>query len=154
MGVYPIALHGEKIKALVVGGGSVAARKVASLLEAGAKVKVIAPQISRSLEELAQQNKIRVELRAYQSADMAHANIVIAATDHREVNATVARDAEKVGVMVNVADKYEEGDFSTMAVHRVGKVTVAINAGRSPKTAVRVRDEIAQGLKQKSSSWR
>ena len=136
-------LDGASLRALVVGGGPVAARKTRALLAAGASVRVIAPSIDASLVEVegAQLSLIR---REYESADIGDALLVIAATSSREVNARVAHDAKARGRLVNVADMPDEGNCTTAATHRAGDVVIAVSTGRVPGAAARIRDCIAQ----------
>lgn len=142
---FPVLLAGERVRALVVGGGRVAARKAAALLDAGARVRVIAPGIAPALREAARDHAGRLALveRPYATGDVGDANLVIAATSSREVNAAVAREADALGRLVAVADAPEEGTWTAMAAHRAGPLTVAVSAGGVPGAAVRVRDAIA-----------
>ena len=142
----PVLLRGAAIRALVVGGGMVAARKLATLLEAGAgHVRVVAPRLSAELREAASPAGGRVELveRAYEAGDIAQANLVIAATNVRAVNAVVARDADALGRLVSVTDAPAEGTWTAMATHRTGSLVVGVSAGGVPTAATRVRDAIA-----------
>ena len=139
-------LRGERIRALVVGGGAVSARKVAALLESGARARVVAPELAVSLRDLAGAAPERLQLveRAYETSDVADANLVIAATGDRVVNARVARDADALGRLVNVADAAErEGSWTSLATHRAGALVVSVSAGGVPGVARRVRDAIA-----------
>jgi precorrin-2 dehydrogenase/sirohydrochlorin ferrochelatase len=140
-------LDGAQLRALVVGGGGVATRKVRSLLAAGATVRVVAPAVAAGLAALEREDavrgRLRVERRAYESGDVGDALLVVAATDARDVNARVAADARALGRLVNVADAPEEGNCATAATHRAGDLTIAVSAGGVPGVAVRVRDLLA-----------
>jgi siroheme synthase-like protein len=136
-------LEGSSLRALVVGGGSVAARKTRALLAAGASVRVVAPSIDPSLVENEGEHLLLIR-RAYESADIGDALLVTAATSSREVNARVARDATALGRLVNVADMPDEGNCTTAATHRAGDVVIAVSTGRVPGAAARIRDCIAQ----------
>jgi siroheme synthase-like protein len=142
---YPIVLNGEAITALVVGGGRVAERKARALLAAGARVRIVAPLVSGVLRELAHSNE-RCEIveRRYERGDIVAARLVFAATDQREVNAAVARDAREEGVLVNVADDGSLGDFVTPAVHESGSLLVAVTTGGVPGAASRIRDALSE----------
>lgn len=145
MSGYPILLDGAGIRALVVGGGAVAARKARGLLESGASVRVVAPEIAADLLSLsAQFSALTLIERAYQSSDIADATLVVAATDTRAVNAQVAADAHTAGRLVNVADVPTDGDWVTVAVHRVGQLIIGVSAGGVPSAAARIRDAIGQ----------
>jgi siroheme synthase-like protein len=142
---YPIVLEGGAIAALVVGGGRVAERKARALLGAGASVRVVAPMICEPLRELARStNRCALEERDYRSEDTAGATLVFAATDQREVNARIAEDARRAGILVNVADDPAGGDFVTPALHASGGLLVAITTGGVPGAAARIRDAVAE----------
>jgi len=141
----PVLLRGERVRALVVGGGAVAARKVAALLDGGASVRVVATEISASLREIAEArgDRLRLVERAYSAADIGDANLVVAATSLRQVNAAVAHDADRLGRLASVADEPEEGAWTAMATHRSGELVVAVSAAGVPGAARRVRDALA-----------
>lgn len=143
MSDFPIALHGERISAVVVGGGAVGTRKAMALVDAGARVTVVSPRLSAELEEARRRRDITVIEEAYRSSHLEGATLVVAATDSRDVNAQVALDARKQQTLVNVTDHPDEGNFHTMALHRSGEVTIAVSAGGVPGAAARIRDAIA-----------
>ena len=144
MSDFPVALHGERISALIVGGGAVATRKALALAEAGATVRVVALSVSTELEAAAQSHRLSILKGAYAPDQIGSATLVIAATDSREVNSRVAVDAHERGKLVNVADFPDEGNFHTMALHRSGDVTIAVSSGGVPGAAARIRDAIAE----------
>jgi len=140
----PILVDGTGLRVLIVGGGPVAARKVAAFLQAGARVRVVAPQATESIRALVGSTQVEWLARAYEPADLGDAQLVIAATDDRAVNAKVADDARAVYRLVNVADVPDDGTFTMMAVHRSGSLAVGVSAGGVPGAAARIRDAIAQ----------
>jgi siroheme synthase-like protein len=141
---FPIALHGERLSAVVIGGGSVGTRKALALVEAGARVRVVSPDVTPELAEAERSRRLSVVRESYRAGQLDEATLVIAATDSREVNAQVAVDARSRGKLVNVSDFPDEGNFHTMALHRSGDVTIAVSAGGVPGAAARIRDAIAQ----------
>jgi siroheme synthase-like protein len=142
---YPLLLEGSRIGALVVGGGRVAHRKAMALLESGAAVRVIAPEITSALREAAVHwPRLLLVERAYVSSDIGDAVLVIAATNVREVNAAVTADAIASGRLVNVADFPEDGTCVTVASHSSGSLVVGVSAGGVPDAATRIRDAIAE----------
>lgn len=143
MSGYPIALNGQRLRALVVGGGVVGTRKALALLDAGADVRVVAPEISPELARVEAQNRLAILRAPYGPDALGDATVVIAATSSRDVNSTVAADARERGKLVNVADAPEEGDFHSMAVHRSGDLTIAVSTGGVPGAAARIRDSLA-----------
>jgi siroheme synthase-like protein len=139
----PILVEGSRIRALIVGGGAVASRKTAVLLEAGARVRVVAPAVSDAMRAIARAGRIELVERRYERGDIGDAQLVVAATDDRGANAGVAADAHAAGRLVNVADRPSEGSFVTMAMHRAGSLVIGVSAGGVPGAAARIRDAIA-----------
>lgn len=147
MSAYPVMLDGVAIRALVVGGGAVALRRVRALLACGASVRVVAPAPCEALRALvAAAPDLCLAEREYESADLAQATLVIAATDVPRVNARVAADARAAGLLVNVADAPALGTMVLPAVHRSGHLTIAVSAGGVPAAAARIRDRIAERM--------
>ena len=143
--MYPIALDLRERLVVVVGGGAVAARKVRSLCEAGARVRVVAPTVDVALGNAAAAGAIEHRSRPYETGDLAGAVLVYAATDRPEVNAAVARDARTAGVLVDDTSGTVPSDFSTPLAHRVGDVTFAVDTGgRSPSFAKRLLEELRE----------
>lgn len=145
MSLIPLGFNGELVNALVVGGGNVGTRRALSLLEAGARVRVISPTISDALEtESRRSDRLLLERREYtDDKDIADATVVVAATASHAVNEQIARDAKAVNAAVNVADAPEKGSFVFLAVHRVGDVAIGVSADGVPNAAGRIRDLIA-----------
>jgi precorrin-2 dehydrogenase / sirohydrochlorin ferrochelatase len=128
---------------VVVGGGAVASRKVGKLLQAGAEVVVVSPEV---LPELAGMD-VEIQHRPYEYGDLEGANLAFTATDSREVNAAVVREAKERGVPINVADRPAEGDFAVPATLRRGGLQVAVSTGgASPTLARRIRDELEEAF--------
>ena len=143
MAYYPVCLDMTERRCLVVGGGPVAERKVAGLLEAGARLTVVSPSTTDRLRDWARAARIRLRLREYAAGDLAGHSLVFVATDDGRVNADVARDARAAGVLVNAADDPAHCDFILPAVLRRGELTVAVSTGgASPALARTVRDEL------------
>ena len=144
MSDLPVALHGERITALVVGGGSVGTRKALALVETGAQVRVVAPDVSRELEAAERARQITIVRESYSARHLDWSMLVVAATSSREVNAQIAVDAHSAGKLVNITDFPDEGNFHSMAIHRSGDVTIAVSSGGVPGAAARIRDAIAE----------
>jgi len=141
---FAIALHGERIKAVVVGGGTVGTRKALALADAGAQVTVVAPEVSEEIAEAEASRRLKIVREEYEKDQLKGVNLVVAATDSRDANARIAVDAHANGQLVNVTDFPDEGNFHTMALHRSGDVTIAVSAGGVPGAAARIRDAIAE----------
>jgi precorrin-2 dehydrogenase/sirohydrochlorin ferrochelatase len=136
---YGLFLDVEGRKALIVGGGAVAFRKAAALVEAGARVTVVAPEFDARFDALPV-DRIR---REYAAADLEGAALAFAATNVRAVNAAVARDAKARGIPVNVADSPEECDFIAPARIRRGDIHIAISTSATrPALAAELRKRI------------
>lgn len=144
MSDFPIALHGERLTAVVVGGGSVGTRKALALVEAGAQVRVVSRQVTAALEAAESARELTIVRESYRAEHLGRSILVVAATGSREVNAQVAVDAHASGKLVNITDHPDEGNFHTMALHRSGDVTIAVSSGGVPGAAVRIRDAIAE----------
>ncbi|HEY3315635.1 MAG TPA: bifunctional precorrin-2 dehydrogenase/sirohydrochlorin ferrochelatase [Bacillota bacterium] len=141
---YPISLNLTGRPCLVVGGGSVAARKTASLLEAGAKVTVVAPDIGPPLDEMAAAGLVVLRRRPFDRSDLEGCDLVVAATDDPAVNQTVSTEARGRRVLVNVVDDPERSDYIVPAVVRRGALCLAVTTdGYSPALAKRIRDRLA-----------
>jgi precorrin-2 dehydrogenase/sirohydrochlorin ferrochelatase len=142
---YIINLDMKQRLALVVGGGSVALRKVSSLLEAEAVAKVVAPSICPGLRALTGSEKVSLVERCYTAADLEGAFLVVAATDSEAVNQQVSKDAFGLGLLVNVVDRPELCSFTLPAVARRGDLRIAVTTeGRCPAFAQALREELEQ----------
>ena len=140
---YPVSLDLSQRPCLVVGAGVVAARKVRNLLECGARVTVVAPDVSEDMGLLIPR-LAALEPRAYQPGDVAGFRLVITATGDPAVDGAVAAEAEAAGVWVNSADDPAHCSFILPAVHRDGAVTVAVSTGGlSPALASWLRNRLA-----------
>lgn len=143
MSGIPILVEASSVRVLIVGGGVVAARKARALSDAGARVRVVAPACGDEMRALAADGRVELVERVYEPADATDAELVVAATNDRAVNATVAEHARAAHRLVNVADAPEEGSFATMATHRSGGLVIGVSAGGVPGAAARIRDAIA-----------
>jgi len=144
---YPVFLNISGRKCVVVGGGQVALRKVRVLLEHGADVEVISPDLFPELAQLATNGKIKALNRAYRLGDLVNASVAIAATDNSEINQQVVAEARRRAVLVNVVDDAENSDFIVPSYLRRGEVTIAVStAGRSPALARKIRTRLEKEL--------
>lgn len=144
MKVYPISLTKlDRVRCVVVGGGAVAERKVAGLLEADAQVLVISPALNEQLAQWLLAGRITHAARPYEAGDLAGAKLVFAATNRREVNAQVAIEAEQHGILLNIADDPAASSFHTNAVVRRGDVVLAASTGGvSPALSALIRRKL------------
>jgi uroporphyrin-III C-methyltransferase/precorrin-2 dehydrogenase/sirohydrochlorin ferrochelatase len=138
--MYPVTLEVKGRHCLVVGGGSVALRKVQGLVDEGARVTVVAPEVVEGLAEMAERGEIQLRQREYHADADRSWSLVFAATDDRETNAGVFRDAEEAGVWCNVADDPEFCTFHLPARIRRGTLQIAIgSSGEAPFVVRRLR---------------
>jgi len=143
MTLYPVSLSIAGRRCVVVGGGDVAARKVAVLAECGAAVVVVSPELCSDLEESARRGGIDVIRREYEQGDLDGALLAIAATNDAGVNKAVAGDARNGGVLVNVVDAPDLCDFYVPATVRRGGFQIAVGTGgASPALASGIRKEL------------
>ena len=138
---YMACLDVESRDCLVVGGGSVGLEKTCGLLDCGARVTVVAPEILPRMREL----PIQILERRYESVDLEGKFLVIAATADPAVNGRVFRDAEARSLLCNVADAPKLCTFILPAVHREDPIAIAVTtSGASPALAQRIRAELAE----------
>ncbi len=139
---YPLFLDLSDQPVVVIGAGKVAARKIRSLLAAGARVTVISPQAHRLPKD------VRWLRRRYRRGDLAGARLVIAATDDKHVNELVCAEAKRRRQLVNCIAPPLAGNFFVPAVARRGGIAIAISThGRSPALAKHLRRELEQFLR-------
>lgn len=144
---YPVFLDIKAKRCVVVGGGRVAERRVKSLLECGAIVKIISPELSQDLELMAEKKFIEVVKRDFCSGDLEGAFLAIAASDQAEVNRMVVEEARWRGALVDSSTEPTEGNFILPSVVRSGGLAIAIStSGSSPTLARMIREELEQSL--------
>ncbi|HCG99807.1 MAG: hypothetical protein A2074_04060 [Candidatus Aquicultor primus] len=145
MAFYPLYVDLEGRKCVVVGGGEVAERKVASLLECGADVEVISPDSTPGLEELAREGRLRLMRREYSRGDLGGATLAIVATDDNAVNTEVYREATDNQIPVNVVDVPELCSFIVPSTIRRGDLVISIStSGSCPALAKHIREELEE----------
>ena len=131
---YTVQLNMENRHCVVVGGGSVALRKLKSLLEAGAAVTVIAPEILPEITALQRTfPALTLCRRNYETGDLRHAFLVIAATDNRDVNAAVVREARERQCLLNVTDEPDAGNFTVAGTYDNGSLHFSASTGGNPR---------------------
>lgn len=143
MTLFPMFMKLDGRRCLVVGAGSVGEPKISSLLSSGASVRVIALHATAAVAEWAQAGSITWEQRAFNLSDLEENFLVIAATNSRELNATIFHEAQQRNILCNVVDDPEYCDFYYPAVVRRGDLQLAISTnGQSPALAQRIRREL------------
>lgn len=151
---YPINLNLNGKKCAVVGGGSVAERKVSGLLAAGGAVTVISPEITENLKILANEKKIIWIQDAYKSGMANGYFLLIAATNSEEANILAINEAKSFGALVNAPANPALSDFSVPAVMRRGDLSVAITTeGISPALSRIIKEEIGEFVPKNIDEW-
>ncbi len=154
MSLLPIFLKLEGRPGLLVGAGNVALEKIASLLRAGLRLRVIAPQARAEFHQLASEGRLDLIQRAFAMPDLDGNFLVIAATDAPEVNAAVYQGAVERGILANSVDDPPNCDFYFGSVVSRGQLQIAIStAGESPAVAQRLRREIDEQLPEDLGPW-
>jgi len=143
---YLLGLRLAGRRVLVVGGGAVAARRVPALLDAGAAVSLVSPEVTGSLEDLALSGRIQWSRRRYALGDGAGAWLVCAYTDDPAVNAAVAAEADGMRVWSIRADDASRSTAWTPASGTAGEVQVGVLSG-DPRHSAGIRDAIVGGLR-------
>lgn len=143
MKYYPINLKIKDRLCTVIGGGRVAERKVKNLLHCGGRVRVVSPDLTDQLSKWVSQGKIDYIKSEYRVGHLKRGFLVFAATSDRKVNAEIAKDAAKRGLLVNVADSAPESTFIVPAVLRKKGLIITVSTdGISPAKSVRIRNRI------------
>jgi len=145
MGYYPVFLEMKDRPCVVVGGGTVAERKVEGLLAAGARVTVISPELTPALAALEKEGRLHQIARPYREGDLEGYEVAVVATDDGAVNAEVAHEGRSASgrIWVNAADDPPHCDFILPSVIRRGDIVIAASTGgASPALARRLREEL------------
>ena len=143
MKYYPVNLDIRNKKCLVVGGGVVGTRKVMTLIECGAVVTVVSPEAGEKLLGLAESGTIALKKRSYAGSDLDGMFLVICTTDNEQLNLQVGRDAEKMNMLCNVADRPEACNFILPALVKRGDLVIAVStSGKSPAFAKKIRKDL------------
>jgi len=140
---YPVYLNLRDRRCIVVGGGTEAERKAQGLLDCGAKVIVVSPEVTPVLSDLAARKLIDWEARVYRNGDLEGAFLAISDNVNSRIYQEVAVEAEQRGILLNVTDVTALCNFIAPEVVHRGEVTFAIStAGLSPALARRLREEL------------
>jgi precorrin-2 dehydrogenase / sirohydrochlorin ferrochelatase len=141
---YPVFLDIENAPCLVVGAGIIGERKIASLMACGARVRVVAPEVTSSVDTWANTNQIDLVRAPWTPGMCRGMRLVIAATSVRSVNEEIYTEATSLEIFANTVDVPDLCTFIVPALLRRGDVTVAVSTGGgAPGIAQRIRDRIA-----------
>ena len=144
MKYYPVFMNIKDKDCLVVGGGSVGARKASTLEKCGAKVKLISSLFSPECEDL-KTTSIEMEKKEYENNDITGMFFIFAATDNADLNKEIQKDAAKLDILCNIADSPDRSDFILPSIVDRGDLILAIStSGASPAMAKKIRQELEQ----------
>lgn len=149
MSYFPFFMELEGVKCLIAGGGTVAYRKIQTLLSYGVHMTVVAPDICKELADLLSKEPEQLwwERRTFQEEDVKDKLFVIAATDDKEVNAFISRLCKESNILVNVVDVKEECSFLFPALVKKDELVVGISSGgNSPLLSGKLRCGIEELL--------
>ncbi|MHC4477987.1 MAG: precorrin-2 dehydrogenase/sirohydrochlorin ferrochelatase family protein [Planctomycetota bacterium] len=143
MGKYPIFLEMGGRRAVVIGAGAVAVRKVQALLAAGARVVVVAEHIDEKLRGLWKGKNPELIKAKYTKDNLVGASIAIAATNNHTLNQQIYKDCQELEVLCNVVDEPELCDFFVPAVVKRGDLQIAIaTEGHCPAYSGHLRKKL------------
>lgn len=146
MKYYPVQLYLNKKPVLVIGGGQIATRKVATLLKAGARITVVSPEITNALHELVKAGEISWVNRELKEVDLGSVLLVFAATSNAEVNREVATMCRKRRILCNIVDNAEICDFILPSIVEKKDLMFTISTGgKAPFLAKKIKEEL-EGL--------
>ena len=147
MKYYPVFLDVKGRSCLVVGGGSVGARKAVTLLDCGASVTVVSPTIDANLMMLVKMKPLSLEQRSFRFSDLKDKFLVIGATDDQDLNQQIHAESERLGILCNIADQPEACNFILPSIVRKGDLVIAIStSGTSPAFAKKLRQDFERQL--------
>ena len=139
----PLLFNLKSKKVLVVGGGTVAARRIVTLLENGMQVIAVSPDFSEAIERI-ENNQLTQINAGYHKEQLADIDLAVAATDNRELNQQIKRDCQSQKIWCNRVDDPEDSDFIFPSVIRRGDLTLSVcTEGASPFLTKRIVDELA-----------
>jgi precorrin-2 dehydrogenase / sirohydrochlorin ferrochelatase len=152
--LFPMFLKLSDRPCLVVGAGNVAESKIASLLQAGATISVVAPEATQQVRSWALSKEIAWVQRQFKSKDLAGMFLVVAATSSKEVHQRIFEESTKRGVLCNIVDVPPLCDFYYPAVVQRGALQIAIStSGQSPALAQRLRKELEEQFGPEYEEW-
>lgn len=148
MNGYPVNLNLKNKKCVVVGAGKIAERKIKTLLDAGAKVYVVALQFTDNIIKLYKIKKIKIIKNKYKKKYLKKSFLVIAATDNKNVNNQICMDAKKIKILSNSVNTRKNCDFMNMAVINKNGFLIAISSnGQRTKKIVEIKNKILKGIR-------
>jgi siroheme synthase-like protein len=154
MALFPAFLKLHDRPVLVVGGGTIATSKIPSLLQAGARVTVVSPTLTRELVQSVRNREIDWLPKAFEPDDLNGKFLVVAATSLRDLNESVYREADKRNILCNAVDDIDHCHFYYGSIVQRGDLQIAISTnGKSPALAQRIRKELEEQFGPEYAPW-
>jgi len=154
MSLFPIFVKLENRLVVVVGGGIVAEGKIPALLETGARVRVIAPEVTQTIARWNDQQKLEWRAKKFEPVDLVDATLVVASTSAPGVNEAVYREADRLGTLCNAVDDIQHCHFYYGSIVQRGDLQIAISTnGKSPALAQRLRKELEAQFGPEYEHW-
>ena len=152
--LFPMFMKLEGRQCLVVGAGKVGEPKIAGMLETGARIRVVALDVSPAVREWARSGKIELELRAFTNDDLHGAFLVVVATGSRTLNERIYHEAQRLGILCNVVDVPDLCDFFYPSIVRRGDLQIAVStSGKSPSLAQKIRQQLEKQFGPGYAAW-
>lgn len=146
---FPIFVDLSKKKIVVIGAGTVAARRIETLINFTREILVVAPEINQKILDFNKRGLVKIIEKNYEASMLEHADMVLATTDNQELNQEIGRDCKERGILVNVASRKELCDFFFPGIVQKEEVVIGITAsGKDHKKAKEIRERIEQHLDQ------
>lgn len=147
MQYFPVFLDAEKLSVIVVGGGSVAARKIELVSKTPAKITIISPEVNNTVATLIERHGINWQQSIYEATLLKDAHMVIAATNDESVNAKISEDAGALNMLVNVVDSPQLCTYITPAIIDRDPMLIALSSsGSAPILLQMLKTQIEQVL--------
>ena len=152
--LFPMFLKLSGRPCLVVGAGTIGESKIVSLLEAGGRLRVVAPEATPQVRSWAQSNEIQWHQRPFEPHDLDGIFLVVAATSSTELHKRIFEEATRRGVLCNIVDVPALCDFYYPAVVQRGALQIAIStSGESPALAQRLRKQLEEHFGAEYEEW-
>jgi len=143
MPYYPILVDLQGKEVVVIGGGTVAQRKIETLLEYGAVVNVVSRQLTPMLNRYLEEGKIKFLGEEFRESYLNGVFMVIASTDDASLNHRISQEASKKGILINAVDQPSDCNFIVPAILRRGDLLIAVStSGKSPAIAKKVKEDL------------
>lgn len=142
-GYFPLFIDLTDKKVLIFGGGTIATRRVLSLLEFGTNIKIVAPEVSLELIELEKSGEISIERREYTSGEINDCFMVLGATDNKKVNLDIYEECKRKKIIVNISSDQSKCDFFFPGIIKEKNLVIGVTAsGKDHKMAKEVTKKI------------